>query len=262
MFIVAEDTHNYTDTVLGTQDASGSPPRARTRSASDGTTVGSYNLSIDCLNPTSGEDRTLTVGTLQTGMLGAAAEVDLYTFTATAGDVISLTGVQTAGFSPYVARFSLFDATGAFIDNIFTNNRRLYTLPSDGTYTVMVDANNVAATGDYALVVETLFPPRVVTSTLVLGVAGRGDLTGTAQLNVHEIGLTTGSQHTVSISDVSGLDPGNALVSVYTPSRAFVGSTANGSFSFTATVTGTYYLVVGADNFFATGSYSLTVTSP
>ena len=67
---------------------------------------------------------------------------------------------------------------------------------------------------------------------------------------------------TVSVSDVSGFDPGSALVSLCDSSGTFVGSGSNGSFSFTASATGTYYLVVGASDFFATGSYSLTVTAP
>ena len=59
-------------------------------SATNLATTGSYNLNLECLFPTSSPGPVLTCGTRSAGQIEAAGDIDLFSFTGEAGQIISL----------------------------------------------------------------------------------------------------------------------------------------------------------------------------
>ena len=116
--------------------------------------TGSYNLGLECRHPQPLPvvNGTLACGELLSDSIDAPGDVDLITFTGTAGDVVDLTLVQTAGFSPNVARANLYSPTNVFQGTISANSLTGFNLPETGTYVIQLTASNVVAMGIHVLV--------------------------------------------------------------------------------------------------------------
>ena len=67
--------------------------------AANRTRTGSYNLNLECFVPASPDAVPVTCGTLASGQIGAAGQVDLYTLSGQAGQLISLALASVSGFS-------------------------------------------------------------------------------------------------------------------------------------------------------------------
>ena len=120
---------------------------------------GTYNLGLECRQPISAVDDSLTCGGLLSGAIDAAGEVDLITFTGQSGDVVDLTLVRTGGFDSFygrVPRATVFTPTGAVLAAFNANSQKELTLPESGTYVVRVNANTLVHTGTYDLELECL----------------------------------------------------------------------------------------------------------
>src|SRR5262249_2768592 len=112
--------------------------------------TGSYNLGLECRQPLAAEDGTLMCGSLLSGSIGAAGEVDLITFNGQSGQVIDLVLVLTGGFNPtfgIVPRATLFSPTGTQVSFFDANSQRSFTLTENGVYLIRVNANDLVNTG-------------------------------------------------------------------------------------------------------------------
>ena len=123
--------------------------------------TGSYNLGLECRkSPVAQVNGTLTCGTLLAGSITEAGEVDLLTFTGTAGQVVDLTLVETSAWGGVAgisndARGQLFAPSGDAVGGAFDSNTQVtHTLPETGTYIVRINANNLVSTGSYNLGME------------------------------------------------------------------------------------------------------------
>ena len=104
-----------------------------------------------------GAHSTINFGETITGSIDAPAEMDTYTFTAEAGDVILL-GMSRASGSLW-PEIRLFDPDAALLraESSTTHVEITNTLPAPGTYTVLVsDGFNGTLTGDYNLYLQSL----------------------------------------------------------------------------------------------------------
>ena len=114
--------------------------------------TGSYNLGLEGIAPLSPGPTAIALGDVLSGSIDAAAESDFFTYAGTAGDIISLTLVETSSWAFAVdARLTLFSASGAELLEVDSNVQLEYTLPETGTFTLRITANNLVSTGSYNL---------------------------------------------------------------------------------------------------------------
>ena len=97
------------------------------------------------------ESSVLGCGSLVSGTITARGEVDLYSFTGQAGQIISLALASAGGFTSSPSSRSvalrLFAPSGALVGTLLSNSQSLFTLPAGGVYAVRVSANNLTTTG-------------------------------------------------------------------------------------------------------------------
>ncbi len=235
--------------------------------------TGTYTIFLDPVSTYTG-NLTVTVSTELTGTItpgGAAVPITIsrvgqnarYTFTGTAGQTISL-GVTSVTMTALNVSILNPDGTALVAPTPFNTSGGAIdsqVLASSGTYVMLVDPSS-AYTGNVTLMLYstpdvtgtiTIDGATVIPSLTVPGQRARYTFSGTAGQWVN-LGLTS---VTVSSSTVSMLKPdGTTLVS------AFIG-TSGGSLDPTTALptTGTYTIVVDPSGL-ATGSMTLTLTSP
>jgi hypothetical protein len=126
-------------------------------SASNLTTIGSYNLNVECLLPAPSPDAVLlTCGALSAGTIDLAGDADLYSLTGQSGGAIALTLTSTGGFSnspanSRSAELTLFAPSGTPMGTLRSNRQASFTLSETGLYVIRVGATNVTTTGSYTL---------------------------------------------------------------------------------------------------------------
>ena len=96
----------------------------------------------------------LNCGDLVPGTIEEAGEVDEFTFTGQAEDVITLTLAETSnwGASYMGVRLTLFSPTGVQVVRFDSNDQKdNITLPETGVYTIRINASDLVSTGSYNL---------------------------------------------------------------------------------------------------------------
>jgi len=115
----------------------------------DNLQTGAYSLSLSFVTPKCGTS--LTCGQTLTHVLSQPAQVDIYSFSGTAGEVVRLTPSPSSGlafnvwaelFSPTGTSLGIFGTFGS----VTTTN-----LPANGTYTVLVHDDDNLQMGPYQL---------------------------------------------------------------------------------------------------------------
>ena len=208
----------------------------------------------------------LNYGDLVPGVISEADEVDLYTLSGTAGEVILITLVDTGGeltLGGVAANALLYAPNGVTVGaNFNANSQQSFTLPETGTYVIRIVANTLVHTGTYSVGLERLKPAAAVDAVLApgslvsasIGAAGETDLytfDGTANDDILVTLVDTGGELTL------GGVAANALL--YAPSGVEVGANfnANSQQSFTLPETGTYVIRIVANTLVHTGTYSV-----
>jgi uncharacterized protein YjdB len=221
--------------------------------------TGSYSLSMSCIRP-SPDAVGIGYGDLVGGSL-ASAQVDLYTFTGTASEFITVTLARTSGFPSFgqEPRVCLIAPSDTIVECFDANAQRNYTLGESGTFVLRVNANNFVTTGSYALGLESIRPP----SPDAVGIS-YGDLVGgslaSAQVDLYTFTGTASEFITVTLARTSGFpsfgqEPRVCLIA---PSDTIVECfDANAQRNYTLGESGTFVLRVNANNFVTTGSYAL-----
>jgi hypothetical protein len=122
-------------------------------SAHDLGDTGGYNLGIEGLLPPGPVNAALSCGSLAPAVITSVAQVEIFTFAGLAGQLVTLTLAETAGFSGSVsaARVTLLAPSGAQAAAFISNGQQQITLPESGTYTIYVNANDYGALGSVNL---------------------------------------------------------------------------------------------------------------
>ena len=99
----------------------------------------------------------LNYGDLVSGVISAAGEEDLYTFTGSNNESVLIAITQDSGFagSP-VPNLTLFSPSGAVVNgtSYSANCQPRFDLTEDGTYVIRVRANDLVSTGAYSVGLE------------------------------------------------------------------------------------------------------------
>ena len=211
------------------------------------------------------EPSTLACGGLTSGSITAAGEIDRYSFSGAAGQIISVALASTAGFTHMSSRsatLTLLAPSGAVVGTLRTNSQVNFTLPASGTYIMQVAASNRTMTGSYNLNVECLVP--VFGADLVTcGVLTSGRIDVPAEVDQFSFAGQSGQILSVALAGTGGFthqSSRSAVVKVFAPSGQLVVSfLTNSQRHFVLPATGTYVMQVSANNVTMTGSYNLNV---
>jgi hypothetical protein len=155
--------------------------------------TGTYNLSFQRVtNPVGAA--TLTFGQSTMATLSAAAELDVYTFTASAQDTVVLRmGSSTNELYPHIR---VYGPTGTKLCEGYRNYSYAADvsgclLPSTGTYTVLVNTYNSTTTGTYGLIVQRANRPSSALP-IELGKHRLGELTTPGELDSYTFTANSG----------------------------------------------------------------------
>ncbi|MBZ5494423.1 MAG: IPT/TIG domain-containing protein [Acidobacteriia bacterium] len=225
-----------------------------------GTTTGSVTLLLNTFTDVAG---TISVGTPVTATTTVAGQNARYTFSGTAGQQMSmnLSGNTYVGCNAVV--ISVLQPSGASVGsagicNSTTGSLNSITLPTAGTYTILVDPQGTT-TGSVTMLLNNFAD---VTGTISIGTPLTATTTVAGQNARYTFSGTSGQQLSMSLSGNTYVGCNAVVVSVLQPSGASVGSTGicNGSTGFmdsiTLPVTGTYTVLVDPQGT-TTGSVTL-----
>jgi len=223
--------------------------------------TGNYNLTWQKLsNPCNAT--AITCGQAISGSLSAAGQQNFYTFTATAGDKVTIRLVKTSGaFQP---QLELYDATGAEIGSgyNYSGNDVVIdkSLSTGGAYTLVVSDYGNDAIGNYNLTWQKLSNPCNATA-ITCGQAISGSLSAAGQQNFYTFTATAGDKVTIRlIKTLGALQP---QLELYDGTGAKIGSGYSYSgndvvIDKSLSAAGAYTLVVSDYGNDATGNYNLT----
>jgi hypothetical protein len=248
----ANAQHNYKLTETGTY--------VLRVNANDFVGAGSYSLSLECISPPSPDAVAIGYGSLVSGGI-VAAEVDLFTFTGTAGHFVTVTLAETAGFGGFgqAPRVCLIAPSNAIVDCFDANAQRNYALTETGTYVLRVNANDFVGAGSYSLGLEGIRPPSPDAVGIGHGSLVSGAITP-AKVDLYTFTGAVGHFITVTLAETAGFGGfGQApRVCLIAPSNAVVECfDANAQRNYTLAEAGTYVLRVNANDYVGSGSYTL-----
>ena len=205
----------------------------------------------------------LMLGDLVAGSIDAAAENDLFRFSAQAGDEVLLSLVATSGFPAFVtARATVYSPTQVQVVQFDANRTEQLTLTESGAYTVVVTASNLFSTGTYNLGLEGLNPVTPTAVPLSLGDLVAGSLDSSGSVDMYTYQAQAGDIILSALTATSGFAAFvTPSVTIYSPTLTQISSyNANAQRQDTLPVAGRYILAVRASNLFNSGTYSLNLT--
>ena len=191
------------------------------------------------------------------GAIGASVNTppwNFYTFTASAGDVVTIRASKTSGsLYPYL---ELYGPTGTLVGSIYSSPLAELdkTLTAAGTYTVVVSDVNYANTGNYTLTWQRLNGP-CGASPLNCGQVVVGSISVAGQLNPYTLTVADNDVVTIMVGKTSGSM--NPRLELYGSAGNLIAS-ANYAITRTFTTGGTYTVLVRDDSSINTGGYAIT----
>lgn len=190
----------------------------------DNQDTGTYVLALEGIQPPSLDAQAITLGELKTAGLDVMGEVDEYTFTATAGNVVTLSlseshlGSRATLFSPAGDEVKLYSAsTGNRVSQVAAGSKVLSEPLQAGKYVIQVHDNNYTAVGNYQLSLEGLVPASADAVALTPGETKTGDI-GAGEVDAYKFTATGGNIVTVSLSDLVSGTNSRLWAELYSPS--------------------------------------------
>lgn len=231
--------------------------------ATDYTDLGWYNLSLNCTNPLQ-PVTALSCGSLETGNIAAASQVDQYSYAGQAGAVITLTlsGFNSGYPNHAVPTATVYDPTGANVLNFNANSQQQFTLATSGTYVIQIYSTDLVDTGWYNLDLDCRSPLAPYNS-LSCGALVASKLADAAQVDQYAYMAEAGTSITLTLSGFNSGYPNHAVptLTLYDPSGNTVTSFgANGSQEVTLNSSGTYLIQLYSSDLVDTGTYNLGVS--
>jgi hypothetical protein len=218
--------------------------------------TGTYDLGLEGIAPATPTPTALVLGDVAMGTLGEVAGADLYSFDATAGDIVSIS-VGEAGLNAFAR---IFDPAGTEIGTInpLGAAQNDFTLGSTGTHLIMIRAVDVIDTGDYYLGLEGISPATGSATPLTVGDSLQVTIAGIAEVDAYTFDATSGADVTFGLVQLSGFGGGAVRMVVYAPSGVLLQTIlANSEQQFTPTEDGTHTILVFSTSLFGTGAYEI-----
>jgi hypothetical protein len=224
--------------------------------------TGSYSLGIQSVTGGGCESAPITCGKPVSASTTNNAETDAYSYTGAAGQqlVVAFWSYSLSGANGQTMEADIYTPGGQLVTNVASTTGGSvinWTVPSSGTYTLLVHQSGYGATGSYQIGIQSWIDGGCNS----LGVIACGQTVNSATTNNVEVDAYSidGCSNDVVILSTSGFsgsefdlyDPnGNKLLSL-SP-----GTSSNITFS----VSGVYTLLVHSSSYNGTGSYGATLT--
>jgi hypothetical protein len=203
-------------------------------------TAGAYNIGLQFTTGRCGA--AIACGQLLSGSL-RIGELDSFSFSGTVGEAVQIAAINTSGSLSAVAE--LFGPTGSSLGYNGTGNARTnpISLPSTGTYTVIVhDFQRPDTAGSYNVDLE--FPTGRCGAAIECGRSQSGSL-AVGEMNAYSFTATAGEAVVITTSRTSGTV--SAVAALYGPTGTLIGDNGLGngtSAMLPLATTGTYTVVV------------------
>ena len=226
----------------------------------------SYALSLQTVNNGGCVSTPITCGQTLTANTSFRSEMDAYTFSGSAGQVISVSLWSALGYSygcPIVA--DIYDPSGQLLASAAANYQSNtgagggavnLTLANSGTYTVLVHDSAYIYTSSYALSLQSVTGGGCNSTPITCGQTINGQINLYSEMNSYELVASAGEHVLLSASGFAGMvadfyDPAGMIITNLSPS---------GTANLTLAATGVYTLLVHAGNYVGTGTYGLSLT--
>ncbi len=231
------------------------------------TNTGKYEIYGQRTNKPSGAKKS-TFGTTNAGTISAAAQNKTYTFSANANDVVDFTMTRTSG--SLIPKIRLYNPAGGLVNqanppycNSTITEMNTITLPSTGTYTVLVGDCSDTNVGNYEIYGQRTNNP-VGATGILWGQVQTGTIGEAAQSNTYTfIGIANDTVDFTMVSTSGSLipkirlyNPAGGLVSQANP--PYCNSTVTEMNGVTLSSTGTYTVLLGDCSDTNTGNYNLS----
>jgi YD repeat-containing protein len=198
----------------------------------------------------------INCGQVLSGSISTAAELDVYTFTVSADDVVTIRVMKTSGtFGP---NLELFNAAGSRIAGPST--QITMTLATAGTYNIMVKDGNTKATGDYLIYWQSVKNPCNVVADLPCGQAVTGSIGVSVDPPPWRVYTFTGAVNDVVTIRTGNLTGGNFTpnIELYSPTGSLVVSNYNKVDQTTLSAAGMYTILMRSYSGAYAGNFALT----
>ncbi len=232
------------------------------------TNTGNYAIySQRTSNPTGAT--TLIFGQSVTGLIGSAAQSNTYTFTANANDVVDFTmSTSNGALDP---KIRIYNPDGSLLKSAIIGfcdpgavEMNTVTLPSTGTYTVLVGDCSDSNTGNYGFYSQRTNNPTAPTPFMFGGQTQSGTISSAADSNSFTFWGAVGNVVDFTMTATSGtLAP---KIRLYNPDGSLLGSVTSNFCdggpvslnSVTLTETGLHTLLVGDCSDTNTGNFNVS----
>lgn len=185
--------------------------------------VGMYALALEGISPPSLDAREIKPGNVKSERLNVMGQVDAYTFTAAAGDIVTLSlseshsGSRATLFSPQGDKVKLYSSsTGSRVSQVTPGSKVLSERLGAGTYVIQVHDNSYRAVGDYQLALEGLVPASEDAVGLALGGTATGEILA-GEVDAYTFAAQGGEIVTVSLSDLVAGTSSRLWAELYSP---------------------------------------------
>ena len=226
-----------------------------------------YGLSLQRLN-NPGNATTLSFGETVTGSISALAELDSYSFTGTAGDVVRVRmGDGSPAPDSIDNQLQVFDPTGVALGNVTSEVDAVVdvTLPATGTYLVLASDAGGNQTATYGLSLQRLNNPGNATP-IAFGETVSGNIDSIVELDAYVFNGNLGDEVQITMTRTSGsLDP---QIQTYRPDGSNITDCSNFTtgavlvVSCILDVSGDHAILLSDAGGNETGNYDLTLSSP
>lgn len=213
----------------------------------------------------------LGCGSLISGSITLAGEVDEHVFAGSAGQLISLALASTGGFATNrgsgSVQLTLLAPSGAAVGTLRSNSQANFVLLEAGTYVVRVNATNLGNAGSYNVNLECLFPTQSPdTVVMTCGTPTSGSISAPGEVNLYSF-LASPSQISLTLVSTGGFasnrGSNSVALALFTPSGVSLGTLrSDGQADFVLPEQGTYVVAASAANLARTGSFNATLVCP
>jgi len=204
---------------------------------------GNFNLSWRKVSTPPCNSAPINCGQTLSGSITAADQINFYTFTAAANDVVTIRTRKVSG--SFTTVFDLYSPSGTQILSGAASTNWTQTLTAAGTYKILMRDSGNANTGDYLLYLERMNIPCNVVADLPCDQVVSGSI-GTTTVDpppwrIYTFTAAANEAVTIRSRNTSG-GSFTPYIELYNPSGAFL---QNGSYmDRTLTVAGTYTILM------------------
>jgi hypothetical protein len=180
-----------------------------------GLATGNYSIAVQRLNNPTGCTALSFGGGSTAAAIGAAGELDCYSFTGAIGDRIRLRTVETSSSPPFLATQEVLRPDGTAVCPATSTQDTSCDIDAAGIHRIVVADNNGPNTGGYAIAIERLNNPPTCPALTFGAAPVAGTIAAAGEIDCFRFSGTAGDRIRVRLPETSGAL--SAIVEVVRP---------------------------------------------